>query len=36
MIGAGGPAHVFPEVKPDEHDELVLAALAEPGGVIGG
>jgi hypothetical protein len=33
MIGAGGPAYVFPEVKPDEHDELVLA---EPGGVIGG
>jgi thioredoxin-dependent peroxiredoxin len=32
----GNVARVFPDVKPDEHDELVLAALAEPGGVIGG
>ncbi len=32
----GNVARVFPDVRPDEHDELVLAALAEPRGVISG
>jgi thioredoxin-dependent peroxiredoxin len=32
----GNVARVFPEVRPDEHDELVLAALAEPSRVISG
>jgi thioredoxin-dependent peroxiredoxin len=32
----GRIAEVFPDVKPDEHDELVLGALGELGALAGG